>query len=94
MAKLILGTFALLLVVSLSAWSLVNKPTPAAKETNYTWHKYNQAGDQELFPAVTFYGTDEEAEDEFECPEGLSVICARAYDGATPLDIYITKSNP
>lgn len=93
---MLLGLFALLFVISLSAyhWSAKSGQPVVEKESVYTWHKYNEAGDQELFPAVTFVGTAQEAEDEFECPQGEAVICARAYDGMTPLDIYVRKTNP
>lgn len=93
MKKLFVGFFAVVLVLSLSAYHWSAKlSNPVAKQTDYTWYKYNQAGDQELFPAVTFYGTATEAAQEFDCPDGATVICARAYDGTTPLDIYVLKN--
>lgn len=92
---MLLGLFALLFVISLSAYHWSGKKTkPAVQENQYTWHKYNEAGDQELVPAVTFFGTAEEAEEEFDCLEGSLVICARAYNGVTPLNIYVLKSTP
>lgn len=87
--------FALLFVVSLSAWSLVHKPTAPAKTTSYTWHKYNSAGTAELVPTVPFTGSDVQARDFFGCPEDNETICARAYDEeGQPLDIYIMKALP
>ncbi|TWI83257.1 hypothetical protein IQ13_1365 [Lacibacter cauensis] len=95
MKKLLLGIFALLFVISLSAWHLVNKPKPAAKETVYTWHKYNTAGTAELSPAVVYTGSDVQARNFFGCPEDNETICARAYDEeGQPLDIYIMKALP
>ena len=95
MKKILLGLFALLFVVSLSAWHMVGK-TKTAKEnlTEYTWHKYNEEGTAEIVPAVTFFGTAVDAQEEFECPEGTGRYCARAYNGQTALNIYIDKPQP
>lgn len=93
MKKLLLGLFALLFVVSLSAWSLVHKPKPAAKATTITWHKYNAAGNAELVPTVPYTGSASAAKNFFDCPDGEEAICARGYDEeGQPLDLYIMKS--
>lgn len=96
MKKLLLGIFAVLFVLSLSAWHITTTKTkPATKSlTEYTWHMYNVEGTEELVPAVTFFGTAIEAQEEFECPEGTGRYCARAYNGQTALNIYIEKPQP
>lgn len=95
MKKILFGLFAVLFVISLSAFHNFSSKKEKTTLQNYVWHKYNNAGTTELVPAVTFTGTDEEARTEFGCPEDNEVICARAYnDQGVPLDIYILKPAP
>lgn len=95
MKKQLLGILAIAFAISLSAFTTVkNKTTTVSPQASYTWHKYNAAGTAELVPAVTFNGTDLGARQAFNCPEADETICARAYNGSTPLDIYILKANP
>lgn len=94
MKRYLLAVFALLFVISLSAFHHNTSKKETAKPDVYTWHKYNNAGTAELVPAVTMTGTAEEARLEFGCEESTETICARAYNGSTPLEIYILKPNP
>lgn len=95
MKRLLLGFFALMFVISLSAFHQMNSKKEKQAQQSLIWHKYNNAGTAELVPAVTFTGTAGQARTEFSCPEDDETICARAYnDEGMPLNIYILKANP
>lgn len=95
MKRLLLGLFALMFVISLSAFHHMNSKKESQAQQTLIWHKYNNAGTAELVPAVTFTGTAAQARTEFGCPEDDETICARAYnDEGVGLSIYILKSNP
>jgi len=94
MKKYLLGISIVLLAVGFSAFTLHKKNSDRQNAlTDYVWHKYNAAGTAEVSPVETFTGTAEGAKTAFGCPNGSTVICARAYDDeGTPLDIYVMKS--
>ncbi|MBK8088099.1 MAG: hypothetical protein IPK31_09185 [Chitinophagaceae bacterium] len=95
MKRLLLGLFALMFVISLSAFHHMNSKKENKAALSFTWHKYMNDGSAELVPAVTFTGTEAQARIEFGCPEDDDIICARAYDDeGTPQSLYILKANP
>ena len=95
MKRLLLGLFALMFVISLSAFHHMNSKKENQAQQSLTWHKYNTAGNAELVPAVIFVGTEAQARTEFDCPEASQTICARAYDDeGLPTSRYILKANP
>ena len=92
MKKYFLGIVAIVLALGFSAFTTMDRKVTKSGSQSFIWHKYNPAGTAELSPTVWFEGTIEEASAYFQCPEGNSVFCARAYDVTIPLDYYIVKS--
>jgi len=91
MKKSLLGFSALILAISLSAFTSGGIQKDDAL-VDYEWHKYNAAGTAELSPTVIFDGTAADARVDFGCPTSGSKTCGRAYDSnGLPLNIYITK---
>lgn len=72
MKKHLLGIFAFVLAISMSAFT-APKSSPSLDEFDYV-----SATD----PSDTFTGTSDEAEIHFGCKEGTK-LCAAAYDPAT-----------
>lgn len=95
MKQKIFGLLVIAVAITLSAFTYeTDHKATSLTQMSYTWHKYNNAGTAELVPAVTFTGSDLGARQAFNCPEADETICARAYNGSTPLDIYILKPIP
>jgi uncharacterized protein YxeA len=93
MKKYLIGLMAVVLAIGFSAFNGSQEKKKSDMQQTFTWHKYNPAGTSELSPVVTFVGTANDAKSAFNCPDGLSVICARAYDEeGTPLDVYVRKT--
>lgn len=92
MKKYLMGIIAIVLAITFSAFTTsVNKKVNLNKQT-FTWHKYNAAGTAELSPIVSFTGDASQAKDQFQCPDGNTVKCARAYNAVgNPLDVFIMK---
>lgn len=92
MKKYLLGIFALVMAIGFSAFTVNSSNTSNQNEPVYRWHQYNSAGTAELSPVVELIGTATEARDAFDCPEGTSVNCARAYEmDQTRTDFFIKK---
>ena len=92
MKKFLAGFVAVVLAISFSAFTAVNKPANEKAKLTLTWHKYNPAGTMELSPVVSYTGTAAQAQAAFNCPNGTSVICARGYDSdGNPTSNFIKK---
>lgn len=92
MKKYLLGIFAIVLAIGFSAFTVNSSNVSKQDVQSYTWHKYNPAGTAELIPTVEFEGSLSQAKDAFQCPDGIQVYCARAYEGEIPLDLFIMKT--